>query len=89
MLAVGICFGATGVAWNGVYFAEIARVVRREEVSQAAAGGMFFSFLGGITGPALITLLIPAGHGYALGFMSIALIAALAGLRLILQGRST
>ena len=87
VMTVGIAFGLTGVAWNGVYFSEVARGVPREQVGQAAGGALFFSFLGGITGPALFTLFAPGPSSYALGFGLIGLTAAFAGVRLIVRAR--
>jgi MFS family permease len=85
VLVVGIFFGTTGLSWNGLYFAEVARRVRREDVSRATGAGMFFSFLGGISGPVIFALVVPGagGGGFALGFGLIAVMAFVAGTYLI------
>lgn len=90
---VAAAFGLTGVSWNGLHFAEVARQVRREDAGRATAGAMFFSFLGGITGPFVLSVVVPAfGSGqrpFALGFGVIGFFSLIVGLRLIVRGSPT
>lgn len=80
-----MAFGFTGVSWNGVYFAEVARNVPRAEVSRAMSGGMFFSFLGGIVGPLLFVFALPPGTRYSVGFVTIAVLSLLSGAWLMVR----
>lgn len=80
-----VVFGGTGVAWNGLFFAEVARTVTPDKVTRATGGAMFFSFLGGLTGPLLITLFLPSGSGwYGIGFALVGLMPLATGIRLML-----
>lgn len=85
VLGLCILFGLTGVGWNGLYFAEVARTVPRDAVTRATSGGTFFSFLGGLTGPLAFSMLLPAGSSYGIGFAVIGLLPLVAGIRLILR----
>lgn len=48
-----IIFGATGVAWNGIFIAEAARLAPTGQVSAAVGGAMVWNFGGVLVGPAL------------------------------------
>ena len=48
-----IIFGATGVAWNGIFTAEAARLAPPGQVSRAVGGAMVWNFGGVLVGPAL------------------------------------
>lgn len=82
--------GFFGASWNGIYLAEVARLVPRAEVSEATSGSTVFTFLGYVFGPALFTLLVRHSGGWALPMdaiaIQLALVAALAAPR-ALRGR--
>lgn len=86
---VAIAFGFSGLSWNGLQFAEVARIVRREDVGRAVAGTMFFSFLGGISGPFVLSAIVPmfaaGARPFALGFAVIGVFSLVTGLRLIVR----
>lgn len=84
VVTVCVLFGLTGVGWNGLFFAEVARTVPRDKVTRATSGGMFFSFLGGLSGPLAFSTLLPSGTSYGWGFAVIGVLPLAAGLRLIL-----
>lgn len=83
--------GFFAVSWNGIYLAEVARLVPRNQVSEATSGSTVFTFLGYVFGPALFALAVPASGGWALPMdaiaIQLALVAALATPRVLRGGR--
>ncbi len=53
--AVFVVFGATAVAWNGVFLAEIARLAPRGVVGGVTGACMVHTFMGVMVGPAAFT----------------------------------
>jgi len=53
LMLLFIIFGATGVAWNGIFIAEAARLAPPGQVSPAVGGAMVWNFGGVLVGPAL------------------------------------
>jgi MFS family permease len=51
--ALLIVFGATGIGWNGVFLATVARVVPLEQAALATSGSLFFTYFGVVIGPPL------------------------------------
>jgi hypothetical protein len=76
-------------SWNGIYLAEVARLVPRERVSDATSGSTLFTFLGYVAGPASFALLVRLTGGWGVPMIAIAvqlaLVSALAG-RVLLRG---
>ncbi len=70
---VAALFGATAIGWNGVYLAEVARLVPRQEVSAATGGTLFFTYLGMVVNPLLFGGIVTATGSYGAGFALIAL----------------
>lgn len=51
-IVVLLCvYGATGVGWNGVYLATVARIAPAGQAAIATAGTLFFTFFGVVVGP--------------------------------------
>jgi MFS family permease len=73
--------GFVAASWNGIYMAEVARLVRPAQVAAATSGSTLFAFLGYLAGPALFALLVSASGSWRLGFLAAAaqlgLVAAL------------
>jgi len=76
-------FGATGLAWNGVYLAEISRHVAPEEVGRATGGGLFVTFAGVVVAPPLFGLGIDFSGGFTAGYLCLASVTAVASLCLL------
>src|SRR5690606_337787 len=81
VFAAAIFCAATGMGWNGVYFAELARTAReRADLATVAGASQFLTFAGSMSGPVLVSEVIRAGGSYGTGFALFALLPAAAGL---------
>ena len=83
VLAICAAFGLTGIAWNGVYLAEVSRRVAPEEASRATGGGLFVTFSGVVIGPAIFGLITQVTGGFSAGYLILAAATAAAGLPLL------
>lgn len=78
LFVVAALTGLAAATWNGLFLAEIARVVPAETVSQATAGTTFFTFVAYmLTPPAFAGLVLIAGYQTAFGATAIAALFAL------------
>lgn len=68
LIAVCVAFGATAVAWNGVYLAEIARLSPQGMVVSITGVAAFLAYIGVAIGPALFTTVLSKTDHYAHGF---------------------
>ena len=80
---VSAVMGATAVGWNGIYLAEVARVVSQEQVGAATGGVLMFTFLGIVFGPSTFGLLVQKTGDYTPGFVLMNALVAIAVLMLI------
>jgi MFS family permease len=83
VFAAATLLGATGVAWNGVFLAEMTRLAPPGLAAEATGGGAFVTFLGVLFAPALVSLALGWTGGYQLPFQILAAIAAFGGLTLL------
>jgi MFS family permease len=61
--------GLTAVGWNGVYLAEVARVVPQAQVGPATGGVLMFTFLGIAVGPVTFGAVVAASGSYTPAFL--------------------
>ncbi|HSV82458.1 MAG TPA: MFS transporter [Ramlibacter sp.] len=75
LLLLGL-LGATAIGWNGVFFARLARLAPSGQVAAAAAGGVFFNYLGVVLGPAIFGVIASSfgSHGWAYAIFSVPLL---------------
>lgn len=78
ILLVCAVMGATAVGWNGIYLAEVARVVPQDHVGAATGGVLMFTFLGIVVGPSTFGLLVRQTGQYTAGFVVMNLLVAVA-----------
>lgn len=78
VVAAALVCAATAMGWNGVFFAELANRVAREDMARVSGATQFFTFTGGMLGPLLFGESIRAGGSYALAYAVLALIPAAA-----------
>lgn len=87
MIAVGALTGASAVAWNGMFLAEVARQAPEGEIGRATGGVLACFAIGGFIGPALFAALVALTGTYHLGFLVLAAPLVVLGLWLILPTR--
>jgi MFS family permease len=88
VFAAAVFCAATGMGWNGVYFAELARTAaQRADIATVAGASQFFTFAGSMSGPVLFAGVIRTGGSYSLGFAVFALLPAAAGLAMLMPRR--
>ncbi|MEO5784657.1 MAG: MFS transporter [Casimicrobiaceae bacterium] len=78
--------GVVGVAsssWNGVFLAEVSRLVPKRKVGDATAAATFFTFIGYVLGPAAFGALLTHGGSYRAAFAVLAVIP-LAGIAVMI-----
>lgn len=83
IVLVALFCGATTMGWNGVFFAELARLAPRDQVARLSGATQFFTFSGSMTGPVVFSELLRQGGSYSLGYALVAVLPALAGLALL------
>ena len=83
MAAVCVVLGLTAIAWNGIYLAEISRVVPTEKVGLATGGALMFTFLGIVAGPSSFGAILTATGSYTAAFVAIDVLVLAAVVALI------
>lgn len=70
----------TAVGWNGVFFAELARVAPPGGLAAATGTTQFMTFCGGMSGPVIFSEAISHGAAYGVAFQGLALVPLAAAL---------
>jgi predicted MFS family arabinose efflux permease len=83
MLLLALCCAGTAVAWNGVYYADLVRHVRPEEVSRATAATQTLTFLGGVIGASVFAAVVSLAGSYSAAFALCAFLPFTAGVVLL------
>ncbi len=66
--AAAACFGLSGIGYQGILLAEIARIAPPGMAGVVTGGTVFFAFAGMILMPAACGLILSLGGGYSLAF---------------------
>ena len=69
VLLVSAIYGATAIGWNGVYLAEVARVVPAGQAAAATGGTLAMTYLGVVVMPILFWASVAATGNYAPAFV--------------------
>ena len=77
--------GFTAVGWNGIYLAEIARVVPIEKVGLATGGALLFTFLGVVLGPSSFGAIVAVTGSYTAAFIAIDVLVLATVVALVIQ----
>ena len=89
--ALAALVGFVAASWNGIYLAEVARLVPRDRISEATSGSTLLTFLGYVAGPAVFALLVKASGGWDLPLVAVAVqlavVSALVAPALLREGR--
>lgn len=84
IVAAAVFCAATAMGWNGVYFAELARVAaQRADLATVAGASQFLTFAGSMSGPVLFAEIIRAGGSYSIAFLFLAVLPASAGVAML------
>ena len=78
VVAILVVFGASGIGWNGVYLAEVARRAPPGQAGVATGGTLTFTFMGVVLGPPVFGLLSDAFGSYQAGFAALVGVAVVA-----------
>ncbi len=65
-------FGASGIGWNGVYLAEVAKQAPPGQASVATGGTLAVTFLGVVVGPPMFGALSGLFNSYRAGYGALA-----------------
>lgn len=76
LLLLFMVFGATAVGWNGLFFAEAARLAPQGQVSPAVGAAMVWNYGGVLAGPALFALAYRLIGSYTGTFWLLVLVGA-------------
>jgi MFS family permease len=71
VLVVAAAYGATGVGWNGVLLAEVARLATPSEAGRATGGTLFVTFFGVVVTPLVFGLLARQTGSFGTMFLSL------------------
>ena len=71
LAVVCAALGLTTVGWNGVYLAEVARVMPIEKVGSATGGVLMFTFAGVAVGPSSFGAIVAMSGSYTPAFIAI------------------
>jgi MFS family permease len=78
VVALAVLAGLTVASWNGVQFAEVARLAPRESLNETMAGATLVLLGAYVVAPALISLALAAGAGFRLAFLITAAVSGAA-----------
>ncbi|HXP30599.1 MAG TPA: MFS transporter [Stellaceae bacterium] len=78
--AVTLVLGATGVAWNGVFLGEVARLAPAGNAGTATGGALAFTFMGAVIEPIVFSGLVDWTGSYRLAYVAAAVAAGIAGI---------
>jgi MFS family permease len=88
VLIICLLLGAVAIGWNGVYLAEVARLVKPQNAGMATGGSLFFTYCGVLLGLPAFSIIVDATGSYPIGFVSAAAGTLICGLLLIFSRRS-
>ena len=71
LVAVCAALGLTAVGWNGIYLAEVARVVPIEKVGAATGGVLMFTFVGIVVGPSSFAAIVAMTGSHAAALIAL------------------
>jgi MFS family permease len=81
-------FGATAIGWNGVYLAEVSRLVREDEASRATGGSLAVTFAGVVVAPPIFGGLAVMTGSYETGFLVLAGLTMISAISILAGARS-
>lgn len=83
MSVVAMACGATSMAWNGVFFADLSHRVAPARLAMVTGGTQFLTFCGAMFGPVLFASLVGLLGGHGPTYLLLAAIPFAMGVRLL------
>jgi MFS family permease len=80
LMAAALACAATSMAWNGVYFAELAHRVRAEDLGAVTGGTQFLTFCGAMIGPVAFASLVGVMGSHGATYVLLAIAPAAVGI---------
>lgn len=74
VVTLAVLAGLTVASWNGVQFAEVARLAPRETLNETMTGATLLLLMAYVVGPALFSLVVAAGASFGAAFAAMALV---------------
>lgn len=74
VVALAVVAGLTVASFNGVQFAEVARLAPRETLHESMTGATLLLLLAYVVGPVLFSLVVAAGAGFGAAFAATAVV---------------
>jgi MFS family permease len=87
LLAAGA--GFTAASWNGIFLAEVARVVPADRVAEASSGAILLCFLGYLAAPSAFALAVAQTGSWLLPFLAACALLAVASKAAVCSRRQT
>jgi len=88
LMTAALACAATSMAWNGVYFAELAHRVRAEELGAVTGGTQFLTFCGAMAGPVAFATLVGVTGSHGASYVVMAAAPLVVGVWLWIASRS-
>lgn len=88
LAAASVALGTTGVGWNGIYLAEVARAVPLDKVGLATGGVLMFTFVGVVLGPSTFGAIVATTGSYAAAFIAMDVLVLATVVVLVIRPRS-
>ena len=78
VVVVSVIYGATAVGWNGVYVAEIARIVPVDRVALATGASLAFTYFGVVVMPFAFWLIVSISASYTIAYVAAGMLTLVA-----------
>jgi MFS family permease len=88
VVTLSVLGGLTVASWNGVLFAEMARIAPRESLNEAMAGATLLLLIAYVMAAVLFSVVLAVGGGYRLAFVMVAALTSVALWPLTTQARA-
>ena len=88
LAVVCAALGITAVGWNGIYLAEVARVVPIEKVGPATGGVLMFTFIGIVLGPSCFGAIVAVSGSYTAAFIALDALVLATVVTLVMRPRA-
>jgi nitrate/nitrite transporter NarK len=85
--AVAFCYGMTGIGYQGVLLAEIARIAPPGMAGVVTGGAVFFAYVGMITFPGSFGIILALTDSYQTAFVILGALPIVVGAMLFVSAR--